>query len=81
MVAFTACLLECPMLDADLPLTSIALIARHLGCCDRTVYRLQARGLLRVRIIRGRMAHAMREAADLAARDEADRIRREVRDG
>jgi hypothetical protein len=45
------------------------------------VYRLQARGLLRVRIIRGRMAHAMREAADLAARDEAERLRREVRDG
>lgn len=69
------------MLDADLPITSIALIARHLGCCDRTVYRLQARGLLRVRIIRGRMAHAMRDAADAVARDEADRIRREVRDG
>jgi hypothetical protein len=51
-----------------------------MGCCDRTVYRLQARGLLRVRIIRGRMAHAMREAADLAARDEAERLRREVRD-
>ncbi len=68
------------MSETDLPITSIALIARHLGCCDRTVYRLQARGLLRVRIIRGRMAHAMREAADLAAREEAERLRREVRD-
>ena len=59
----------------DLPLTTARLLATYAGCCMRTITRLQAAGLLRVRLRRARPHDAQRAEADEVARAEAERLR------
>jgi hypothetical protein len=63
------------MHDTDLPLTTARLLAEYAGVCVRTISRLQAAGLLRVRLRRARPHNAQRAEADEVARAEADRLR------
>ena len=59
----------------DLPLTTARLLAAYADCCVRTISRLQAAGLLRVRLRRERPHDAQRAEADEVARAEAERLR------
>ena len=59
----------------DMPLTTARLLAAYAGCCVRTINRLQAAGLLRVRLRRARPHDAQRAEADAVARAEAERLR------
>lgn len=63
------------MPESDLPLTTARLLASYAGVCVRTITRLQAAGLLRVRLRRARPHEAQREEADQIARVEAERLR------